>query len=741
VRRHPCFETFRDSRAFSGMAAFSAESLTLTIDGRPEKVLGLLASASYFDVLGVEPAAGRLLVASDERLDPAVAVISHRYWQRRFGGGADVVGRTLGYNGRVLTIVGVSPPAFSGLEPGTSVDVTVPITIVGPERLGDGGAWWFSIIGRLAAGATHTQAAADIDPRFQAFMRSRGASAEPREMFARMRVTSAAQGADGLRGRFGRPIVLLMGVTGVVLLIACANVANLLLGRAAARRQEFATRTAMGASRSRLVRQLLTEAFLLSAAGGVFGVMVATWAASSLTAFFAGGRNPIVLDVAPDARLVGFAVLLCLLTSLLFGLVPALRTARVDASVDIRQPDAASGARRTRISAGAGLVVVQMTLSLVLLVATSLLSGTVAHLRGIDAGFEPRGVTSLDLELLPADQPAERLSARWGAVLERVEAVPGVESAGVSIVTPLSGRHYGVRVRVEGFVKRSDRDQNVALNHVSPGYFTSVGTRVTRGRAFTPRDHVGAPRVALVNETAARFYFPNRNPLGQRLELRGIDGAEVVHEIIGVVADAKHFNLRDAAPRFVYVPVQQPTAHLDALTLTARTRGDARALVDPLRRALLALGPDIIIGHVTTLEQQLDRSILRERLVSTLSAWFGVLGLTLAAIGLFSVMSHGVARRRREIAVRMALGATAPAIGWAVLRESIAIAAVGALIGVPLSVLTGRALTSLLVDVQPTSTFVVAGCAGAVFLVAIAAGYLPARRAASVDPMTILRGD
>ncbi|MPY90485.1 MAG: FtsX-like permease family protein [Luteitalea sp.] len=657
---YPCFERFRDdSQSFSGMAAFQVHGLTLKIDGYAERVVGQLASASYFDVLGVEPLLGRMLAPEDERLDPPVTVLSYRYWQRRFGGRPDVLGKTIAYRDHVLTIVGVTPPEFFGLQVGTPIDLTIPITVVGADQLGDGGSWWFDAVARLEPGVSSQQARAEIDPIFQRFMRNRMSAQARAQHFDHMELTPASRGFGQLRNQFSEPLLLVAGIGGLVLLIACANIANLLLARATARRQEFAVRVAIGAGRCRLVRQLLTESLLLFAMGSAVGLLFASWAGQMLVSFFAVGRNPILLDLRLDWRTLLFTAALCLITGTLFGLLPAVRAARVEASLDIKKGTSRTTGSRLRLPAARLLVVSQVALSVILLVAANLFVRTLANLRALDVGFRADEVLTFRIEPLESTYPTERLAALWTMVLDRV---------------------------------------------------------------------------AIMNETAARFYFDDQDSLGARVKL-----LDRVYEVIGVAGDSKHNSLRDEIPTVLYLPVLQPVDGLRQLTLAVRTTGDAASLINAVRGEVRELGPDILVTEVAMLEQQIDRALLQERLVAMLSGGFGVLGLLLAAIGLYGVMSYAVVRRTNEIGVRMALGASGLAVAWLIVRETLITAGAGVAIGVPLSLLAARAAASLLFGVQPTDAATIAVSAAVLIAVAAISGYLPARRASRIDTMIALR--
>jgi len=732
---YPCLERFRGASALSGMAAFDLDRMPVIIDGRAEKVLVQLASASYFDVLGVPAMLGRTFVTTDEHLDPPVAVLGYEFWQRRFGGTPDVLGRTITFKDRVLTVVGVTGPTFAGLLPGMAVDLTVPIIFAGAEALSARGRFGFEAVGRLANGAAQEQAEAELNPIFQAFMEETGASAGMRRTFSRMAVIPAGQGLGELREQVTQPLLLLAGIAGMVLLIACANVAILLVAQAAARRHEFATRVAIGASRERLVRQLLAESLLLGVIATCVGFLLARWLTATLLRF-APGPAPIALDLSLDHRVILFSAALCLATSLLFGLVPAVGTARVATYTDLKRRSTNALTKRLGLSPGTVLVIVQFTLSMVLLMTTALLVGTVASLRNVDAGFRPEGVTTFEVESLPVNASVEARVARWTMLVDRVAAVPGVQSATVSWLTPLSRRDRGVGIRVLGADPAVKRPGLVALNHVSAAYFETMRIPLRRGRTFTSRDDGSAGEVAIVSEAAARYYFGGADPVGQRIEI-----AKRVREIVGVVGDTKHQNLRDDIARFVYVPVLQPIDRLGSLFLAVRTRGEAAGVADAVRRELSSLGSDIVVGPATTMREQIDRTLVRERLMATLSLSFGVLGLTLGAIGLFGVMSSSVLRHRREIVVRMALGTTARSVRTRVLRESLFVAAIGIVFGVPLGVIGGRALSSLLFGVQPTSLPIIAGCIGILITVAAFAGYVPARRASRLNLASVLRAE
>ena len=593
---YPCFERLRsETKAFAGMAAFAADELRLQVEGGVEQVFGQVASGSYFDLLGLKPAAGRLLTQADDRLDPPVAVIGYGYWQRRFGGAEDAIGRTLAYRDRVFTIVGVTPPRFWGLHPGREVEVTLPIT---QERrlLADGGAWWFDAVARLRPGATQEQATAQADAIFQSFMKDRAGSAEMRKKhFDHVELTTASRGLERLRSRFSKPLLALTLVAGIVLLVACANLGSLLLARGTAREKEFAIRLATGAGQSRLLRQLLTETLLLFLLGATAGLLVAHLAIQGLTGFFAIGRSPIQLDVHYDWRLAAFAAGIALMAGLLTGLWPALKALRTDPQSAIKEGEWRLAGSQNVVRAGRILVTGQVALSLVLLVTAALFVKTMSNLKAVDLGFSQRKVLTLSLDpVLTGDTAPEKREQFWTQTLARVRALPGVKAASLSVLTPLSGRDTGKLVTASGYTPQSDTDRIVRLNHVSEDYFQTFGMRLSKGRAFTRSDASHATKVAVINETAAQAYFAKRDPIGETLDF----GKGAVYQVVGVVQDTKHRSLREPSPRFAYVPLWQPLDRITRITLAVSSDQPLSSLARTIRTEVQTLHPNTLVSDV-----------------------------------------------------------------------------------------------------------------------------------------------
>ena len=734
---YPLMERFRaHSRSLGGIAAYATDHMPLVVEGSAEQVFVQIASGGYFDLLGVRAVLGRTLTADDERLQPAVAVISHQYWQRRFSGSPDVLGTVVRYEDRPVTIVGVTAPSFRGLELGDRVDITVPITTVGEELLRDARrGWWFRAVARLAPGATAEGARSELESILHGFLTDVGAMPADRRTADRVQLVSAARGGGGMREQLARPIWLLLALMGAVLTIACTNVANLLLARGAARQRELAIRAAIGAGRLRLVRQLLTESLLLFTLGAAGGTLVAAFVAGLLSDFLAIGRLPILLDLAIDGRVLAFTAGVCLLTGLLSGLAPALRASRGGAPAELRSGAVAKSGTRATLPVSRWLVIVQVAASVVILVGGMLLVRTLGNLRSVDAGFRADGVLIVSVRPLSPALTAGERDRLFAAILERAERLPGVQSASISVLTPLSGRDRTRRVEAPGLEQRAAADAHI--NVVSPAYFDTFRIPLRRGRPFSAHDDADAPSVAVINEAAARFYLGARDPIGARLALDSANGEAI--EVVGVVADVRHHSLRDGAPRFVYLPFAQAGDGSRRRTLAVRARGEPLAALGPVRGAVEAIDREILVSDVMTMEQQLDQALLRERLVSALSTAFGALGLLLAAIGLYGLASYAVVRRTGEIGIRMALGASPRAIRTLMLRDGLRLVALGVAIGMPLSLLAARAMRAMLYGVSPADPVTVAASLGLLGAVAGLAAYLPARRASRVDPMVALR--
>jgi predicted permease len=743
---YPCYERFRDgNRSFIGLAAFSTINPKLKIDGQLEEVRGQHVSGNYFSLLGVPALLGRTLTPADDSVlgqggpDGVVAVISYNYWTRRFGQRPEVIGKTVQLGDQSVTIIGVTPPGFYGLLPGTEMNISLPITVAGAGLLQDKTSTWYRAVGRLRPGVPVEHARAELDTILQAYKEELPLSAETRrDRFARIELPPASKGLDTLRRQFSRPLQALMAIVALVLLIACANVANLLLARATARRKEFAVRLALGASRLRLLRQLLTESLLLVSLGGLLGLLVARWGSAFLVSFFATGRGWIFVNLSLDYRVLLFTAGVALLTGLVFGLAPALQATRIDPNPGLKDSSSTSTDARSRF--GKTLVVAQVALSFLLLVGAGLFMRTLHNLKQVDAGFQRDGVLTMRVSPVETIYQGARLTNLWKDVLVRIERLPGVRFASLSTLSPLDGGGRGVSVTVPGFTISTERDKDIGLNQVSPGYFQTFGIAVAQGRSFTDNDHEGAPKVALLNETAARFYFGDRSPLGAQISFNDRPNvARVLYQVVGVVKDARYQNLREPDWRRVYLPATQSLDRLGWLRLAVRAEGRPADLANAVSNELRAAGADILLSDIATLSAQVDQSLLQERLVATLALFFGLLALLLACLGLYGVLSYDVARRTNEIGIRMALGANARQVAQLVLRETLGWVVFGVTLGLGAALATMRWVESLLFGLKPHDPLTIGLAALVLLVVAAVAGYLPARRAARIDPLVALR--
>jgi predicted permease len=726
---YPYFEHIRgEGTSFAGIAAFASDELRVEVNGSVEQVFGQVASGNYFQLLGVTAAAGRLMTADDERLDPPVAVIGYGYWQRRFGGAPDVIGRTVWFRDRAFTIVGVTSPRFHGLEPGRRVDVTLPITHEA-AMLGNTEVRWFNAVARLRPGTSAAQASMQANASFQSFRAGRNLSAgrAPAQL-DRLELTPASRGLDQLRVRFSSSLSAMTVVTVMLLLIACANLGGLLLVRGAMRTREFALRLATGASSARLLRQVLTETLVLFVLGAATGLFVAYVAIEGLTGFFATGRRPILLDVPYDWRLIVYALGVTLATGVFTGVWPAVRALRIEPLTAMKENQARlAGSHRS--NSRRVLVAGQVALSLALLVTAALFARTMVNLRTVDLGFNPGGVLTMSLDAaLPRGYVREQLWTHW---LEGVRRLPGVRSASLSVLTPLSGRNNGTTISVPGGNGRRE----VRLNHVSDDYFRTFGIEILAGRSVTPQDTTSTPRAVVLNETAARAAFGGRSPVGERVEL----GNAGVYHVVGVVGDYKHLSVREPAQPFAFVPLSQPVFPISRLTLTVSSAVPwptmARAVTDEIH----ATHPQTLVSDVIAVDAQLDETLVSERLLSTLAAGFAVVVLGLAAIGLYGIVSYASGARTTEFGIRLALGAPRSSVAAEVIAEAMLPVAAGIVIGFPMALMIARAAERLLFGVTPADAASYLAGAGALVVVAAVAAWLPARRACALDPADTLR--
>ena len=749
---NPVWEQIRDQQqAFAGTFAWGAQSFNLATGGEARPAQGLWVSGSFFDVLGLRPAHGRLLAPHDDTPGcPARAVISERFWQREFGGARAIVGQTMTLDAHTVEIVGVAPAGFFGLEVGRSFDVALPICAEpalagGPSRLASGTDWWLIVMGRLSPGAGVEQASghlATLSPGiFKATLAPHYPQVSvPKYLAMTLQAVPTPTGVSYLREQYSAPLWLLLALATVVLLIACANLANLMLARGRAREREIAIRLGLGASRGRVVRQLLTESLVLSMAGAALGLVLAQTFSDALVAFVDADQQSVVLNLALDWRVVGFAAALAGLTCLLFGLTPALRATRVGSASVLK----AAGRTVTAAPDGSAtrrvLVVTQVALSLVLVVGALLFTRTVRNLDNVDPGFAREGILVARIDIRRLAVAPEQRTAFKQSLLERLRGVPGVDGAAAAAIVPVSGSAWGNDVTVQGAA--GPVSGATLFNRVSDGYFTTFRTPLIAGRDFTDADTPGAPRVAIVNRAFVRHFFGGATPIGARFTVEPTPSSPATaYEIVGVAADAKYLTLREDIRPAAYLPMSQeggPSNRWAQIAL--RSSGDLSALAGGVSRRLQEIDPAIGVSY-TVLGDEIARTMVLERLLARLSAFFGAIAAALALIGLYGVIAYTVARRTNEIGVRIALGATPAAIVRMVLGEGVALVATGTAVGLGLALASGTFARAWLFGLEPGDPATIATAACLLGSVALLASYLPARSAARIDPLTALRVD
>ncbi len=750
---YPGFRRFRDeNHVFGGMLAIGwLDGLDASVNGQAESLQGRIVSGNFFSQLGVNAFIGRTFSSDDDKTPRGspVTVISYAYWKRRFGLDPSAVGKSITLNRTLFTIVGVTPAEFSGIEVGDSPDIYVPMMMEPAFR--DARSWldqpdfyWMRIVGRLKPGVSRNQVRADlavIHHEILAENPMKDWSPGERTDFLsqRLEVASAASGlAFGLPKELSKPLFILMGMVGLVLLIACTNVANLLLGRTTVRRKEIAVRLAIGAGRLRLIRQLLTESAMLATAGSALGLLCAYWTSDAIVALMSIGRRPLVLDLHPDPLVLGFTGASSILATILFGLAPALRATRVDLTPALKESTGRLGAQRSRLGLGKALVVSQVAFSLLLLFGAGLFVRTLENLENLDPGFDRKGVLMFDIDATKSGYKGPAVARLYKEVVERIKAIPGVQSASLSEMAPITGGGgWDNSVWVQGYTPRPDENTTVYLNSVSPKYFETVGTPLLLGRDFGLQDTENTPKVAVINQTMAQYFFGKGNPIGKKFGWWGEDRNKLQIEVIGVVKDAKYETLREQVPRTAYLDCFQGTP--SSMTFEARTSLKPEAVISQVGNEIQAIDNEIHLGRFRTLEEHVDESLGHERLMATLSSLFGLLSLLLACVGLYGVMAYAVERRTNEIGIRMALGARQVDVLWIVLRETLLLVLMGVAIGVPAALASARLISSMLYAVGGIDPVTFVGASLVLTFVALLAAYIPARRATKVDPMVALR--
>jgi predicted permease len=746
---NPLWEAIRDRQdMFSGAFAFGDVAFGLGNGGEARTVQAAWVTGDFFSTLGVRPAVGRLIVRADDvRGCPGVVVLGHGFWQSEYGGAADVTGRTITFNGHPFTIVGVADPSFFGVSVGRRQQAYVPLCtraiFDGPESLDARSNWYLNIMARPKPGMSLEQIRtrfATIGPAIAEATLPQNGAADVLEAYrkARFTVSPAPTGFSSLRTQYKTALYYLMAIVALVLLVACANVANLLLARAAVRRREVAVRLALGAGRGRIARQLITESLLLATLGAVAGWLFATWG-SRLLVSLTSRRGEIALDLAPDTRMLAFTIGVAVLTGLVFGIAPAWQASHVDPQTAMKAQGRGASEGMARLRIGRALVVSQIAISLVLVAAAGLVVGSWRRLATLDPGFRRTQVLVVSADLRSAQFPQEQRNAAVQQMLARIRAIPGVHGAATAAITPISGSGWNTNIKVEGYVAASKRDAIPWVNAVSDRYFSTMGIPFVAGRDFDGRETGAQPPLAIVTESMARKFFGTPNALGRTFQIREGRSFGPAVTVIGVVGSSKYRSLRDSMPPIIYLPRGQASANDDYVNFEIFADAPL-AVVPSVKEAIAETSPRITLA-ITTLERQLAESMPLMRATATLSGFFGALALVLATIGLYGMMSYSVARRRNEIGVRIALGAGSSRVVRMVLGDVGRMVVVGTVIGIALATVATRLVTSFIYDVKRNDPATLLASALLLAVVAALAAAIPAWRAARLDPVAALRED
>ncbi|MGE0353682.1 MAG: ABC transporter permease [Gemmatimonadales bacterium] len=718
-------------RSFEGIAGFKFSQLSLRDEGDPQaqRVWGLAVTGNYFDVLQVRPMLGRTFLPDEEAASALVAVISHGLWQRKFHGDSGVIGHQVMVNGSAVTIVGVVPPRFGGTTVGLGFDMWLPVTLLNGAGIERRGNHWLDAFARLKPGVTLGQARADLDA-----VAGRLAREHPDSDPHGSVVTPFSE--DGAPSWFRPIFAALLGITALVLLIACANVANLLLARAIARQREIGVRVALGASRWRIIRQLLTESAVLAVLAGGAGILVAFVSRNLLLAFIPATPFPVALDIQLNPRILAFAVLVSVLTAVVFGLVPALRASRPDLIPTLKDELGSGIGARSRLRST--LVAGQIALSVIALVAAGLFVRSLRNAQAVDPGFrDPAHLllisTDLTLAGYESQAPAQEVLDR---LLAKIRAVPGVAEASYASAIPLGfGGSSSSRLEVEGYQPAADENMSIENNRVGPGFFPAMGVPLLEGRGILETDRSDAARIAVVNQAFAERYWPGEDPIGRRFNA----GGDVWYTVVGIAQTGKYHKLSESPEPYVYFPNAMRFRY--DLDFLVRTSSAPEALVAPLRRAFAEVDPNIPFLDPRTMEDHIGAAVFIQRIGAWLLAGFGTLALLLSAIGIYAVVWFGVSRRTREIGVRVALGASRRDVLGLIVGQSMRVAAIGMALGIVGALGVGRLLQSQLFGVNPRDPLTFSAIALVLSVVAIVASWLPARKAAGVDPVVALKSE
>jgi predicted permease len=709
-----------------------------------------LVSGSYFSVLGVSPFRGRSLVPEDDRAKSSnpVAVVSYEFWIRKLAENPAVIGQTVRLNKYPYVIIGIAAPGFFGDTVGEKQDFWVPVSMQpqmmpGRPWLDDIHASWLRVMARLKPGVSRSQAEANLDVLFQQWLQGpQGRSLDPGDQQGlkqqKISVVPGGGGFSGLRPEFSRPLLLLMAIVGLVLLIACVNVANLMLARANSRQREIAVRLAIGASPAHLIRQLLTESALLAFAGGLAGLLVAHWGTASLLKLSLSARAAEGLRVSPDWRVLAFTACVCLVTGLLFGLAPALRSAKLAVAPTLKENTAAQ-AGSGRFPLGKILVASQVAVCLLVLFAAGLLVRSLKNLRDLDLGYSRDNILMARVDPVAAGYKPAQLIDYEREMSARLAALPGVRNVTASENGLFSGTESADQMKIEGYTPSRDKDRVAYWDQVGDNYFHALGIPILAGREFGPQDTPTSLKVAIINESMAKFYFGHANPIGRKMWIDDQEHKDQPMEIVGVARDVRDHTLRGPVQRRFYVPTGQALDAIYAINFEIQTAGKPQDLTEPVRKSFAALDANVPVSRIRTLDELVDSSISKDILVARLSTFFGLLALVLACVGLYGVMSYTVSRRTREIGVRMALGAQRTQVLGMVLNEGLKLVLIGIVVGIPVALLASRVFSSMLFGLSPADPLSMLTVIAVLGSIATLAGLIPARRATKVDPIVALR--
>ncbi len=750
---YPMYADLRDNNdVFSGLLARFPVSLSVSGEGQTERADGELVSGNYFDVLGVVPALGRVFTQEDDQIPGAnpVIVLSHGYWARRFGGDQQILNKTLVVNGQSMTVVGVARAGFTGVQIGQTPDVFIPMMMkaqITPtwDGLKEHKDFWLAILGRLKPGLTAKQAEAAFAPAYRGILEAElplmgkwSAETQQRFLDQKLQMTPGAQGRLILQRDAQAPLLVLLGMVGLVLLIACGNVANLLMARGAARQREIAIRMAIGAGRFRLIRQFLVESLLLSVLGSVVGLIVAAWTLGLLVASIPASVGALGLSPELDLRMLGFNLALALLTGLLFGLAPAFRATRLNLEATLREQGSSVSGSLSQVRFRKGLVVSQIVLTTVLLVGAGLFARSLSNLKRLELGVRAEQLVTFTIAPEQNGYTPVRSVALFDQLRESLAGLPVVTSVSAAEIPVFTDSNSSSNITVEGYQPQNDEEMNVNQNYVGPDYFSTMGIPLLAGREFNIGDAANSTKAAVVNETMARRFFAGREAVGAHFAFGAGDKVHPDIQIVGVVKDSKHGSVREKSRPFIYIPYSQEKT-IGRLTFYVKTQQGIGQIASTLRREVQRLDANLPVFELKTLEQQIDESLFADKFLTSLSLSFALLAAVLAVIGLYGVMAYTVTRRTREIGIRMALGATRGNVSWLILREVVMLAAVGLIIGLPAAYALGHVTESLLYGVKVSDPIVFAAAAFLLSTGTLLGGYLPARRAAATDPLKALR--